>query len=378
MKFEIAKNELAKALSVVNKAITAKAPLPILQNVLLESTQEGQLKLMATDLDRYIVTWLDAKIEGEGSTTVPAKALYTFVNGLSDDLIFGDLKGNNLTLKTSKAKATFNGTSPADYPTMDYVLSDNHFVIDSDLLKRTIDETSFSSSAAENSNPEWTGILLKSSADVIHVVGLDGYRLSKKNLSNSDFSKKFENFTEVIIPSKNLLEVLRLASGSVPLKIDVQTDKSTVLFDLDNVLFVSKILDGAFPNYEGAIPASILTSFDVNQIELENAVKLASVFAGDTNAVRFNVYPSEGRLEVLSDSVELGNNKIDIEILEANGDPIQVAFRAKYILDYINNVKSDLMTIKISGQESPAIFIPKGREDYVHVAVPLQPYWEEK
>ncbi|PIR43494.1 DNA polymerase III subunit beta [candidate division WWE3 bacterium CG10_big_fil_rev_8_21_14_0_10_32_10] len=376
MKFEVLREHFSRALSLANKAISVKASLPILQNVLLES-DSGRLKVVATDLDKSIVTWVGAKIDEEGKITVPAKALYNFVNGLKEDRVVGEITGNNLKLKTAKTQAIFNGTSASEYPLLDYVVSDNHFLVNSNLLKKAVDETYFSSSVDDSSNPEWTGILLKKLDNDIHFVGLDGFRLSKKTISLSDLSTKKIDFDSVIIPAKNFLEVIRMSPNDKDIKIDVQPAKSTVVFDLDDLFFVSKILDGEFPDYDKVIPSNEVTSFTLNYEDFLNAVKLSSIFAhSNTNAIRLNVNISTNNVEVLSDDVELGSNRFEIPITEPLGEDIKVAFNAKYLLDYLNNVPSDTLSVKISGQNSPALFIPTGRTDYVHVAVPLQPYWE--
>jgi DNA polymerase-3 subunit beta len=375
MEFEVVREKFSKALSTANKAISVKASLPILQNVLIEQ-DKGRLKLTTTDLDRSIITWVGSKITGDSSVTIPAKPLFGFVSGLTSEKLTGVVSKDGLKIKTKGTSAAFNGVNAKDYPTLDYALSDDYFEIKTDLLKRAIDETYFTAST-DDSKPAWTGILLKIVEGNLHIVSLDGFRLAKKELVIKDATLNFKkSFEQVIIPAKNLTEVLRLAGSIDTLKVDVQEKKSVVLFYLDDVLFVSKILEGQFPDYEKAIPANSVSSFEVESKNLLNALKLASVFATDQNAVRFSIDPKKGILTVSSDDVELGNNKLDVAITNVTGESLDIAFNAKYILDYLNNVPSDVLTIKCSGQSSPASFVPLGRVDYIHVAVPLQPYWE--
>ena len=375
MKFQVVRENLSKALGIANKAISVKASLPILQNVLLQN-DEGRLKIVSTDLDKSIITWIGAKIEGEGSLTIPARALHAFVSGLSDEQIFGEIKDSHLILKTNKSQATFNGMSSSEYPTLDYSISKDHFVINSDILKRAVDETYFSANVDDSSNPEWTGILLRVVDNALHFVGLDGFRLSKKHVFLNQLEKSSKKFKEVIIPSKNFLEIVRLSPSKSPIKIDIQLSKSTVVFDLGDLFFISKVLDGEFPDYEKVIPAEHIARFDVDYAEFLSAVKLSLVFAKDNNAIRINVNVSEGNLEILSDDAELGNNRLTVGIKNSEGENVEMAFNAKYLLDYLNNVPSDELTVKISGQTNPVAIIPKGRDDYIHVAVPLQVYWE--
>jgi len=374
MEFEVVKENFAKALSVVNKAISAKASLPILSNVLI-SQDNKRLKIVATDLDKSIITWVGAKITGDASTTIPAKPLLGFVSSLNDEKITGKIEKDTLKLKTNTTEASFNGVSSKDFPTLDYELSDNYFEIPTGVLKRAVEETYFSAST-DDSKPAWTGILFNVVDKNLHIVALDGYRLSKKEVLIDTGIKNFKgNFTKVIIPAKNLLEVVRLASNEETIKIDIQDKRSVALFYVEDILFVSKVLDGDFPDYNAAIPKDIVVEFEVSAETLANALKLASVFAQEQNAIRLSIKAKDSVVTVLSDNVELGANKLDISVDSVKGDDLDIAFNAKYILDYLTNVPSDTLIIKCSGQSSPAVFIPKGREDYIHVAVPLNPYW---
>lgn len=374
MEFEVVKDNFAKALSIVNKAISAKASLPILSNVLI-SEDNKRLKITATDLDRSIITWVGAKITDEASTTIPAKPLLGFVSSLNDEKIKGTIVKDTLKLETKTTKASFNGVSSKDFPTLDYKLSDNYFEIPTGVLKRAVEETYFSASA-DDSKPAWTGILFNVVDGSLHIVALDGYRMSKKEVTIDAGIKNFNNnFTKVIVPAKNLLEVVRLASNQDTIKVDVQDKKSVVLFYMEDVLFVSKMLDGEFPEYNAAIPTNTVVEFEISSEKLSNALKLASVFAQEQNAIRLSIKVSDNLITVLSDNVELGANTLDIPVDSLKGEDLDIAFNAKYILDYLTNVPSETLIIKCSGQSSPAIFIPKGREDYIHVAVPLNPYW---
>ena len=214
MEFVLIREKFSKALNSAVKAISAKVSLPILQNILIEE-DEGRIKLTATDLDKSVLTWVGAKIEGDkNSLTVPAKALQGFVNSILDDQITCSLKGEKLVVKSVSATATFNGISSKEYPNLDYSLTKNAFEVSTVLLKEAVTYTYFSTSVDE-SKPLWTGILLKVVEDKVHVVALDGYRLSKKEipLKGFGFETTNESFSQIVIPAKNLLEVIKLAGN---------------------------------------------------------------------------------------------------------------------------------------------------------------------
>ncbi|MBP7859654.1 DNA polymerase III subunit beta [Patescibacteria group bacterium] len=376
MTFEILRENFAKALLTCNKAISVKASLPILQNILIEEDSK-RIKLTATDLDKSVMCFVGAKITGENTpVTIPAKVLASFVAGLQDETITCEIKKEQLEVVSKNAKAKFNGISHKEFPTLNYKISDQALLINTDSLKRAIDETYFSASL-DDTKPIWTGILLKIVEGSMHVVALDGFRLSKKLVSLDELSKnKFEKDLQVVIPAKNLFEVIKLASREDVIKIDIQEDRSVVLFEFGDTLFVSKIIEGEYPNYEAVIPQNTTVAFSVLNEDLLRALKLASVFSSENNAVRLMVKPTESIIKLVSDSAELGNNEYVINITETSGDDLEIGFNAKNLLDYLNNVSSERINVKLSGQTSPAIFTPQGRSDYIHVTVPLQPYWE--
>ena len=170
MEFFVLRDKFSKALSNVTKAISAKVSLPILQNVLIEE-DSGRLKLTATDLDKSVITWIGAKIEGDiESTTIPAKPLQSFVSSLNDDQIGGVISGDKLKIQSKTAKATFNGISSKEYPNLDYSISDNYFELNLSVLKEAVSHTYFSTSLDET-KPLWTGILIKLVGDTLHIVG---------------------------------------------------------------------------------------------------------------------------------------------------------------------------------------------------------------
>lgn len=378
MEFILVREKLSKALNFLTKAISAKASLPILQNILIEQ-DEGRIKLTATDLDKTIICWLGAKIEGENKpVTVPAKVFQGFVSSVSDDQVSCEITGEKLTVKSSGAKATLNGISAKEYPNLDYSLSKNYIDVKTSLLKEAVTHTYFSTSIDET-KPLWTGILLKIVDDKLHFVGLDGFRMSKKELSikGSGFENSKEAFESVVIPAKNLLEVVKFAGNLDTIKVDIQPSKNVVVFGFEDLLFVSKTLDGEFPDYQAAVPKNQAVVFEVNSADLLAGLRSATIFSSEQNAVKFFIDVDGKRIKLSSDNVEVGTNELFIPINFAEGENLEIGFNAKYLLDLLNNVPSEILIIKCSGQSSPAIFSPKGIENYLHVAVPLQPYWEK-
>ncbi len=373
MEFEVLRENLVKSLSIANKAISAKASLPILQNVLIQS-DEGRLKLITSDLEKSIVTWVGAKIKGEGSVTIPAKLFYNFVSSVRDERLSGIITKNKLNLNTPTTKAVFNGSPSDSYPQFSYSVTKNFIKINSSVLKRAIEETYFSASN-EDTRPEWTGILLEPTESGLIFVALDGFRMSKKIIP-LEISKK-SYFEKALIPAKNLLEVIRLVSKDFDITLDLQPNKGNAVFVLDDVFFVSKLLDGDFPDYNKVVPSEFICEVTLNYTDFLNAVKTSSVFSKNTGAVRLSIDSKNKKIKFISDDLELGKNEQVLKVNSIKGKNTDLAFNLKYLSDYLNNVVSEEVELKISGVSSPALITPKGRKDYTYVVVPVQPYWEE-
>lgn len=376
MKFKVSKENLSKALSLTNKAISVKSPLPILQNVLIQS-DGPRLKFAATDLDKTIITWADAQVEGEFSTTIPAKVFFNFVNSLKTDELIGEVVDDTLHLSAKGTQASFNGMNVEDFPELNYAISENHFSLDSDTLKDFVSHTHFSTSIDDSTNPAWTGILIQKGEEDLHFVSLDGNRLSKKTLELKDI-KLSDDLDSLILPAKNLIDLSRLSKSGASLKVDFQKERGIVLFDLDGLIYISKTLDGSFPDYNSVIPQEFASEFAVDHALFLDAIKTAAIFAQTHQAIRLKINSEENLLEITSDDVELGKNKQVLPITDIIGATIEVAFKTKYLLDYLNNISSEKVFVKLSGQATPAMFMPTDSKTYLHLAVPLQPYWEEE
>lgn len=373
MKLSCLQENLAKGLSIVSRAVASRSTLPVLSNVLL-ATDQGRLKIAATNLELAVTCWIGAKIEEDGSTTVPARILGDFINSLPPERIDMDLNTKNQTLhlKCARYDANIKGIDANEFPIIPTIAEGKKVSLEPDLLREMIEQVTFAA-ATDESRPVLTGVIAKFEKDKVTFAAADGFRLSVRN---ANLSKPVDQSLSAIIPAKALQEVARVSGDQEDaIEMAITENKNQVLFRLTNIEIVSQLIDGAFPDFTRIIPESSKTRTVVNTSELQNAVKASSVFARDAmNTVRLQAAPSNqagaGKLTMSATSAESGDNLGEIDAT-VDGDAIEIAFNARYLADVLGVLHSPQVAIETSGSSSPGMIKPVGRDDFTHVIMPM-------
>lgn len=368
MRFSVLQENLSQGLSTVGKAVATKGSLPVLANVLI-ATDEGRLKLAATNLETGIITWVGAKVEENGAVTIPARLLTEFVGNLPPEQINGAVANNLLTITTPTASSTFNGVDAAEFPALPQYPSETSLTFDPKLLAAAISEVAFAA-AADEGRPILTGVLLKVTGEQAVLVGVDGFRLAERRITLSPAAKK--DFS-VVIPARTLQEIVRLLGAEKgTIEAAMIPEGNQVVFKGENILVFSQLLEGEYPDYAKIIPAEHSLTATFNRDELQKSVRLASVFARDsTSIVKFKVEPEEGRIKVSAAASELGEGMSQLAA-QIEGEGLTIAFNSRYLADLLTNLKSEELVLTTAGNLAPAVFRPVGREDYLHIIMPVR------
>lgn len=370
MKFTCLQENLAKGLSIVCKAIPTKAALPILSNVYI-STQDGRLKLSATNLETAITTYVGASVEEEGSITVPAKLFYEFVSHLSPSTLEISVKNNILHINCNKAKSKLNGMDASDFPELPVFIENTPTLeVDPKVFSSAVNVVAFAA-AIDESRPILGGVLLNYSNNKLTLVSTDGFRLSEKQIDVSSVASDLEDFSAVV-PAKTLAEVARVfSSANEPIKITLNSDENLVLFQCEGVLIVTRILDGEYPDYKKIVPANNSIKAEFGASDFFEAVKLTNVFAKEANSIMKITLDPEGLIKVTSFSKEMGENQSEVEAV-VDGYLTEVTFSSKYLLDFLNNVKTERLVFETNGGVTPGVIRPVGTEDFLHIIMPMR------
>jgi DNA polymerase-3 subunit beta len=375
MKVSCPQESLARGLAVVNRAVASRTTLPILSNILIE-TDEGRLKLSATNLEIGINCWIGARVEDQGAITVPARLLSDFVNSLPKEPVAFELNGKGQTLKVTadRYRAEIKGLDAADFPILPTVDQGLSFTMDAAALRAMISQVSIAA-ATDESRPILTGILTVVDPDAgrITMAAADGFRLSVRS---AELDAALERSVSVIIPARALLEVARITTDEdPPVEIAITDNRNQILFRLESISLVSQLIDGNFPDYEKIVPPNHTTRAVVNTKSMQSAVRIASFFARDAaNVVRLSFQPGDdlqpGMVVVSAQAAEVGGNQGEVEA-SIEGGAVDVAFNAKYLMDVLGVTGSDQLAIEVSTSSSPGVFRPVSEAAFTHVIMPM-------
>lgn len=362
MKVDLLVENIEKYLSLISKALPTHSQVPILSNILIDANKNG-LFLKATDLELGVEIKIPAKIEEEGCITVPGKQFIEVISSLPKDKLILTLDKDILKLTCRGNKVSFQTISQDEFP---------------DLYKNKGEEVGRFSKAefldifsylvfcvsTEDSRPQLTGVYISKRNGLIDFVATDGYRMSIKTLESS------KELTEGLIISVRLInEVMSLKNDFDEIIIHVNTAGSQVVFSCGDVTIVGRMIEGAFPDYKKAIPATSSTTLVIGREEFLQNVRLASVFAReDSNILQLEVEGQNMKLLTKSAGVGEGFSEFDVE---KKGDDVRIAFNAKYLLDVLKTIQEKNITLKLNSSAEAALF-EVGEKKFSHIIMPVQ------
>ena len=377
MKLSCLQENLNRGLSMVSRAVATRTTLPITNNVLL-TVDQSRLKLVATNLEMAISCWIGAKVEEEGTITVPARLLAEFVSSLPSERVDISLspKTKTLGLKCARFEARISGVDAKDFPPIPGVEDGITTRVEVDALRQGISQVVFAA-ASEDSRPVLTGVDAKFEGDLLTLAAADGFRLAVCKLP---LASPVSQETEVIIPARTLAELNRLmADQEEAVEIMVNPNKSQALFRLKNVELVSQLVQGAFPQYSQLIPQSYNTRAVVDIAQFLRATKTASIFASDGGGiVRLVIAPggelTPGKLTISARSDEIGDDVGEIDAT-VEGEEAKIAFNGKYLIDVLGVLAEAQVALEITNPSSPGVIRPVGVDNYLHVVMPMFVQW---
>ena len=376
MKISCLQENLAKGLSTVGRAVAARSTLPVLSNILLE-TDEGRLRLAATNLEIGISCWIGARVEEEGRLTVPARLLTEFVNSLPPAQIDMELadRTQSLNLKCARYEANIKGIDASEFPevpTAETIGGRNSLHLAADTFRQMIEQSVFAA-ATDESRPILTGVLAKFHQGGLTLAAADGFRLA---VTSADVGVDLDESAKVIIPARALSELVRISDGEEEtIELVITPNRNQILFHLGSTDVVSQLIEGNFPDYNQIVPKAHSTRTVVSTQELLKAVKVAFLFARDAaNIVRFNIVPGSeltpGQIVITGTSAEFGDNVGEIDAT-TEGEGIEIAFNARYMIDALSVIGTAEVALETSTASSPGVLRPVGGSDFLCVIMPM-------
>ncbi len=363
MNIQCTQENIAKGLQIVSRVATTKSSLPILGNILLQ-TEDGQLKLAATDLELGVTTFVRAKVEEEGSITLPARLLVDFLANATDPTLTIRTKDQEASIQSEHYQATLKGMDASEFPLIPAVKEATTLTIESAAFRRALQDVLFAA-AVDDTRPVLNGVCLVAADRQLTLAATDSYRLAERRVALAESATG-----TAIIPSRTAAELARILPET-DASVTVALAENQLALSLEETSIVSRLIEGTFPNYSQIIPSDASTMVTLDRTELLNAVKVASFFARDTaHNVRVVVEPPT-TFGIHAVSAAVGENTTNIPA-QISGEAVSIAFNAKYLLDAINAIRSESVQLEFSGVDRPGVLHPVGDDQYLSLVMPLR------
>ncbi len=373
MNVSVMQENLARGLGVVSRAVSSRATLPVLANVLLK-TEESGLKLTATNLEIGINCWVPGKVEESGEITVPARLLTDLVASLPNQRIDLQLSAKDRTLKVTcgGSRSSIKGIDADEFPVVAAIGEAPATSVDGRALRDALQQVVFAA-ASDESRPILTGVLTKLSGTAMTLAAADNYRIAVRSLS---LEKPVSPEMSIVVPARSYAELMRiLPDAEATVEITITPNKSQVLFHVEGIDLVSRLIEGQFPNYEPVIPQSHASRAVLDREAFLSGARRASIFARDSaNIVKieFGGESSNGEgVSITAHAADVGDNADALEAT-VEGSPTSIAFNARYLLDVLANLGTDEAALELSGPLAPGVVRGVGKDDYVHVIMPVR------
>ncbi len=372
MKASVTQQHLAHGLSIVSRAVSPRSTLPVLANVLI-ATDEGRLRISATNLELGITCWIPANIEEEGSITVPARTIVDLVGTFPPDLVklALDTRTQTLNVVSNSSVHEIKGIDAQDFPPVPVPDLNESVDLDLTTFKEMIQQVAFAASADE-ARPVLQGVKMEVAENALTLAATDGFRISvRKELLTNPIKQDFS----IIIPARAMNELARIAGeNDKAVSMVVPAGRGQVIFHLQDAELVSQLIDGNFPDYRAIIPRNYKTRTIVSTPAFLKACKQAEIIAREgNNVIRLNVLPEEdgaGRVEINSQTEETGKSDIQVEA-NIEGGPILIAFNVKFLREVLDVIHSPNVAMETNTNNAPGVIRPVGDDDFVHVIMPM-------
>ncbi|MDD4930788.1 MAG: DNA polymerase III subunit beta [Candidatus Colwellbacteria bacterium] len=368
MKIVILRNNLKNALDAVSHTLGDASNLPILKNILIKAVG-GKIQICSTDLETAVVRGVAGKIIDEGSVTVPFSVFNSVIGNIQNERIDLDSKKMGVLIKTDNYEAVIQGMNPEDFPIIPKVdKKDEFFEINGEILRESLNQVVGAAQISEL-RPEISGILFDVEPGMIKFAATDSFRLAEKTVYETEFKNNFERGMKFIVPLKPIQEFLRIMDGKTPVRIYAVNGQ--LMIENGDLELISRLIEGQFPDYNPIIPKNLTTEISLDKNELIGALKLASAFTSKNNEVRLKITKDSKVVEVYSSDSLLGENKYLIPA-KISGEPVEVVFNWRFLLDGLRNLESDSANIGLQGDIRPSVIKTTADASFFYIIMPIK------
>ena len=377
MKISINRQYFIEQLNHCLKAISPRTTLPILNGIKLE-VKDNQLLLTGSDSEISIEITIPTEIDNEeileinepGAVVLSGRFFVDIIKKLSGDFVQLETNDSYQTkITASKSEFNLSGNDPDHYPLLPEVNDEESIVLKSAVLKTIINQTNFAVSLSET-RPVLTGVNWQFNDEGIKFTATDSHRLALRKLSGDQFAMDSMN---AIIPGKSFSELNKIINDSDD-EVEIHFSQNQVLFSYGNMRFISRLLEGNYPDTSRLFPENYETKVTVNNSNFYHAIDRVSLLAreGGNNVIRMTV--EDGNVELSSNSPEVGTVNEDINTDTVEGENLKISFNSKYMMDALKAIKDEEVTIDFFGTMRPFTLSAANSDEVIQLILPIRTY----
>ncbi len=364
MKFSINQSEIARAVSTASKGVSTRSTLPVLSGILVEASGD-EVVFQATDLEQSIRYRVAALVEEEGATVIPGKLAGDIVKNLPDAAVTVETDGTSATISCASSTFSVNALDPADFPSFPEVDVSQTVEIPFDAFSSMVRRVGRVVSRDE-SRAILTGILVTVEGEDVRMVATDSYRLAVGSFS---LPAPAANGFEAVISGSFMSGIASLDRSEDP--VSVSLSENQIVVSYQSTVFVSRRIEGKFPNYRQLLPSSHALRVGMNREKLSAAVKRASVLGSPSSPIRFDISVASRTVQLSIAQQDVGSAR-EIVSCTGEGADIEIAFNCSYVLDGLSAVGTETVYLEAVSPTKPGIFMAGERDRFLYLVMPVR------
>ena len=364
MKIEVNIKKLIYAVNKADRVVNKNSSLPVLSCLVLE-TGDNKIFIKATNLEIGLKKVIPANVLSKGKVAIPSNILVSYLNNLnSDGNLLLEVKENVLFISGKKTETKINTLSVEDFPDIPDTSSTKGCKVSVKELVEGLKAVWYAASTS-NMKPELSSVYIYSENNNLVFVATDSFRLAEKKINT-----KINSFENVLIPQKNVLEIIRVFED-IDGNVNLNFEEDKISFKIkDDIYIITRIIDGNFPDYKQIIPKESKTEITVLKNDLQNTLKISNIFTNNFNQVNFKIDSKNNTFEILSKNSETGESRNNIDS-KIEGESIEINFNQKYILDSFSSITTDSVLLKFNGNGKPMVIKGINDNSFQYLVMPL-------
>lgn len=364
MKLECNKSKIESVIQKASRLAGKHLTLPVLSCVYLDAQNENKLIIKATNLDIGLEMEIKVRIIEKGVVAVPANILLGVLSSIKEDDLIFETKDNNLKISSKKNSVVIKCLPHDDFPSIPKLENLKVIKINSHDLISGFRAVWYSASNS-NIKPELSSIFVYKGENGLVFVSTDSFRLAEKRVH----TKVLDDFPQILIPYKNVSEIIKLFEDYKD-EIEIVFDKNQAAFVVKDLYLVSRLVDGSFPDYKQIIPKTFNTTATVLKNDLINSIKTSNIFSDVLNKIKLKVDVKNKSLDIESKNNDVGESQETINA-STSGENIELNFNSKYIIDCMQSIPADSLTLSFGGAGKPLAISGSSDKSFLYIVMPM-------